>query len=436
MKNILQMEDKVVKKYLTNDNILKIVALVSALLIFFAVNGEGTSFAEYFSSSITIEDVPLEVNYDEEYVVTGLPETINVIVSGPDANIEAAKRKQDLLKASLDLKVNEEGSRTIDANEITFTSIGDVTIAPIINTYDIEVQNKITKDIPITVNYVNSGDLSEGMMLEDPILSEDMITVTGGSQDVSKIEEVKAIVDLSALNNANGNSAKIDAKLNAYDDSGAIVKNISMNENSITVTQKFTVNSVTLPINYTFTNKPTDQYVSLVCDKEDVTACQESDGSQYKATVSVFGNKDKIEEITNGVEFRINLANMNMNNNQVEATAVLPEGVYTQTPTQTVTITLEAGETKTLKDVPVVKQNLDDGLVAKVVDSKDAFIDVKVTGAKSTLDQIDGNNTTLTVDLDGYKAGDIAVVPLQVKVADYVTAVPTQETVEIEISEE
>lgn len=436
MKNILQIENKLVKKYLTNDNILKVVALVSALLLFFAINGEGTSFSEYFASSITVENVPLEVTYDESYVVTGLPETINVIVSGPDANIEAAKRKQDLLTASLNLDVTEEGSRTIDANEITFSSIGDVTIAPVINTYDIDVQTKISKDIPITVNYVNAGDLTEGMMLEDPILSEDMITVTGGSQDVSKIEDVKAIVDLSLLNNASNNSAKIDAKLNAYDDSGAIVQNIEMGKESILITQKYTVNSVTLPINYTFTNKPTDSFVSQVCDKEDLTACQQTDGTQYKATVAVFGNKDKIEELTSGVEFRINLANLNLNNNQVEATAVLPEGVYTQTPTQMVTITMEAGESKTLKDIPVVQQNLADGLVAKTVNSKDAFIDVKVSGAKSTLDAIDGNNITINVDLDGYKAGDIAVVPIQVNVADYVTAVPTQETVEIEIEEE
>lgn len=436
MKNILQVENKLVKKYLTNDNILKVVALVSALLIFFAINGEGTSFAEYFASSMTVEDVPLEVTYDDGYVVTGLPETINVIVSGPDANIEAAKRKEDLLKASLSLDVTEEGSRTVDANEITFTSIGDVTIAPIISTYDIDVQTKISKDIPISVNYVNAGDLSEGMMLDEPVLSDDMITVTGGSQDVSKIEDVKAIVDLSALNSATNNSAKIEAKLNAYDDSGAIVQNIVMNKQSIMITQDYTVNSVTLPINYTFTNKPTDSFVSSVCDKEDLTACQQSDGSQYKATVAVFGNKEKIEEMTSGVEFRVNLANLNLNNNQAEATAVLPEGVYTQTPTQTVTITMEAGESKTLKDIPVVEQNLDDGLVAKTVNSKDAFIDVKVSGAKSTLDEIDGNNITINVDLDGYKAGDIAVVPLQVKVADYVTAVPTQDTVEIEIAKE
>ncbi len=436
MRNILQVEDKFVKKYLTNDNILKIVALVSALLIFFAVNGNGTSFAEYFSSSITVEDVPLEVVYDDQYVVTGLPESINVIVSGPDANVEAASRKEDLLKATLEINVSEEGSRTVDANEITFTSIGDVTIAPIIKEYDIEVQNKISKDIPISVNYVNAGELTEGLMLEDPKLSSDMVTVTGGSQDVSKIEDVRAIVDLSNLNQAEGTSTKIEAKLNAYDDQGAIVENINMSEDTITVTQDFTVNSVTLPINYTFTNKPTDKYVALVCDQEDVKACEATDGSQYKATVSVFGNKEKIEEMTSGVEYRINLANLNMNNNQVEATAVLPEGVYTQTPTQTVTVTLEDGVSKTLKDVPVVEQNLSDGLVAKVVDSKEAFIDVKVTGAESTLAEIDGNNVTLTVDLEGYKAGDTAVVPLQVNVADYVTAEPAQETVEIEISEE
>ncbi len=436
MKKILKMEDNIVKKYLTNDNILKIVALVSALLIFFAVNGEGTSFSEYFASSATIEGVPLEVIIDDEYVVTSLPPTVNVIISGLDANVEAAKRKQDLLKATLDLNVNEEGTRSIDAKEITFTSIGDVTIAPIIKEYDIEVQKKITKDMPISVNYVNATDLAQGIMLEDPVLSEDMVTITGGSQDVSKIEDIKAIVDLSELNDGDGKSKKIEAKVNAYDDQGAQIENITLSSTMITVTQKYSVNSVTVPINYTFANKIPDQYVSLVCDKEDVEACKETDGSQYKAKVEVFGNKDKIEEMTNGVEYRINLANLNMNNYQVEATAVLPEGVYTRNVTQNVTLTLEPGVSKTLKDVPVVEQNLGDGLVAKVVNSKDAFIDVKITGAESTINNIDGSNITIMVNLEGYKAGDTAVVPLQVKVADYVTAEPTQETVEIAITEE
>ncbi len=436
MKNILQIEDKIVKKYLTNDNILKIVALLFSLLIFFAINGQGTSFAEYFSSSVTIEDVPLEVIYDENYVVTGLPEKINVIASGPDANIEAAKHKQDLLKATLELNITEEGSRTVEASQINFTSIGDVTIAPIIKEYDIEVQNKISKDIPISINYVNAGELSEGLMLEDPILSADLVTATGGSQDISKIEQVKAIVDLSALNNSDDNNVDIEAKLNAYDDEGQIVNNIYLDKSSITVTQKYTVNSVTLPINYTFTNKPNDLYVSNVCDQEELQYCEDTDGAEYKPTVSVFGDKEKIEQMTNGVEYRINLANINSNNNQVEATAVLPEGVYTKTSTQIVSVTLEEGVTKTIEDVPVINVNLADGLVAKVVDSKDAFIDVKVTGAKSAIDQIDGNNITINVDLEGYKAGDVATVPLQVDIADYVSATPTKETVEIEITKE
>lgn len=435
MRNILQIEDGFVKKYLTNDNILKLVALVSALLIFFAINGEGTSFAEYFASSTTIENVPLKVEYNENYVVTGLPENINVIVSGPDANVESAKRKQDSLSATLNINVTEEGERTVDANEITFSSIGDVTISPVIKNYDIEVQNKISEDIPITINYVNASDLTDGLVLEDPSLSNDMVTVTGGSQDVSKIEQVKAIVDLSQLNDAEGKSAKIEARLSAYDDQGAIVENVTMSQDTIEVTQEFTVNSIMLPINYTFTNQPSDKYVSLVCDQEDLSACQSTDSTQYKAQVAVFGNKDKIEGLTS-VEYRINLANLNVNNNQVEATAVLPEGVYTEASTQTVTITLEEGVTKTLKDVPVVEQNLGDGLVAKVVDSKDAFIDVKITGAQSTIEQIDGNNMSVTVDLDGYKAGDTVTIPLQVKAADYVTAVPVKDTVEIEIKEE
>ncbi len=436
MRNILQAENKVFKKYLTNDNILKIVALVSAVLLFLAINSDGGSFSEYFSSSTTIEGVPLEVVYDDEYVVTDLPAEINVLISGPEANVNAAKRKQDLLKATLNLDLNEEGTKTIDANEITFSSIGDVNITPIVKSYQVEVQKEISKDISVTVNYVNAGDLSEGLMLDEPILSSDLITVTGGSQDVSQIEEVKAIVDLSQLNNVDGNSANIEAKLNAYNDQGEIVDNITLAQETINVKQEFTQNSVTLPVNYRFTNMPSNQYVSLVCDQEEIKDCKESDGASYKSTVDVFGDRDKIEQMTSGVEYRINLANMNMNNNQVDATAVLPEGVYTKVSTKTVTVTLEEGASKTLKDVAIVEENLGDGLEAKVVDSDDAFIDVKVTGAKSTIENIDGTNLNIVVDLEGYKAGDTAVVPVQVDIGDYITAEPAKETVKIEITEE
>lgn len=437
MKNLLQVENKVFKKYLSNDNILKIVALVSAVLLFFAINGEGGSFSAYFSSTASIQGVPLEVVYDEDqYVVTGLPDEVNVLISGPDANVTAAQRKKDTLTATLNLDISDEGSKTVDANEMTFTSIGEVNISPVIKSYDVEVQNKISKDIPINVNYVNAGDLTEGLMLDEPVLSDDLVTAVGGSQDINSIEEVKAIVDLSQLNNAEDDSVEIEAKLQAYDDQGDKVSNITLSQETVNVTQAFSHNSVTLPINYVFTNLPSNQYISSICDKDDVKSCESSDGSSYKATVEVFGDREKIDSMTGGVEYRINMANINNNNNQVEATAVLPEGVYTQNATQTVTVTMEDGVTKTLSDVPITEENLADGLEAKMVDSSDAFIDVKVTGAKSVIENIDGSNVTIVVDLDGYKSGDTATVPLQVDVADYVTAEPAKEKIEIEIIKE
>lgn len=437
MRNIFQMEDSIVKKFFSNDNILKIVAFVSALLMFFAINGDGNSFSEYFSTSTTIENVPIEVVYDEQYVVTGLPETINVIVSGPDANVQAAQRKADTLKATLDINVTEEGTKEIDASSITFTSIGDVNISPIVKTYEVEVQTKISKDIPVKVNYVNSDELSEGVMLDDPTLSTDMITVTGGSQDVSKIEEIKAIVDLTSINSAEGNSVDVTAPLNAYDDQGTSVENVTLSQDTVDVTQKFTKNTIELPINYTFTNLPTDQYVKLVCDQEDTTLCESTDDETiYKANTELFGDREQIDQMTSGVEYRINFSTMNTNNNQVVATAVLPEGVYTSTPTQTVTVTLEEGVSKTLKGVPVVFTNLDSGLTAKVTDSKDAFIDVKITGAKSTIDSIDGSNIKAELNLSGYKAGDNPVIPVQISVADYVTVEPAKETIQVQIVDE
>lgn len=437
MKNIFQMEDSVVKSFFSNDNILKVVALISALLMFFAINGDGGSFSEYFSTSTTIENVPLEVVYDDGYVITGLPETINVIVSGPDANVQAAQRKEDTLKATLEISVTEEGTKEIDASTITFSSIGDVNISPIVKSYEVEVQTKISKDIPVKVNYVNSDDLSEGVMLDSPDLSVDMVTVTGGSQDVSKIEEVKAIVDLGSINSAEGNSVVITAPLNAYDDQGVSVESVELSQTTIDVTQKFTKNTIELPINYTFTNLPTDQYVQLVCDQEDVSLCESTggEGTVYKATTEVFGDREQIDQMTSGVEYRINFSSMNSNNNQVTATAVLPEGVYTSTPTQTVTVTLEEGVSKTLKQIPVTFINLDSGLTAKVKDSKNAFIDVKVTGAKSTIDGIDGSNIQAVLDLSGYKVGDSPEVPVQVSVADYVTVEPAVETIQVEIVE-
>ena len=78
---------------------MKLVALVLALLLFGSVyDGSNTNNVNVpgEEATVTISDIPVKSYYDtENLIVLGVPETVNVTITGPTPNLQAVKTQKD-----------------------------------------------------------------------------------------------------------------------------------------------------------------------------------------------------------------------------------------------------------------------------------------------------------------------------------------------------
>ncbi len=92
-------------KFLNNPWAVKVVALLFAFLLYFAVHSAqaptpkkpGESFFPTSTTDeATLTDIPVKSFYDEEnYVVTGVPQTVNVTIKGPTGTVKKVRQVKD-----------------------------------------------------------------------------------------------------------------------------------------------------------------------------------------------------------------------------------------------------------------------------------------------------------------------------------------------------
>lgn len=83
--------DKYINKLIENKWFIRVIALVLALLLFENVNEENKSVVNVpqDQESEVIEAVPVTSYYDaDNLVVTGVPETVKLTLSGPRSNLQ------------------------------------------------------------------------------------------------------------------------------------------------------------------------------------------------------------------------------------------------------------------------------------------------------------------------------------------------------------
>ena len=101
----LNLSDKPLEKALSKKSGVIILSLIFAVIIFFIVDRQNTTLLE--KNAEVIYNRPLSATYnDEEYVIEGLPETVDITLIGTKANLYLAKQlpTQDVTVDLSDLK--------------------------------------------------------------------------------------------------------------------------------------------------------------------------------------------------------------------------------------------------------------------------------------------------------------------------------------------
>ena len=172
---------------------LRISALILAFALFFYVQSIDSDGKETSSSLETdvITGVPLEVYYDEDnLIVTGLPETVDIQIEGPMQVVAQAKLLKDF-KAFVNLDTLLIGEHSVPIETEGFSDKLNVTIDPA--TVKIQIEERISQEFRVEPD-INKRLLADGFVLDTMEATPARVLITGAKSIIDSISYVKATV--------------------------------------------------------------------------------------------------------------------------------------------------------------------------------------------------------------------------------------------------
>jgi YbbR domain-containing protein len=174
---------------------MKIMSLIIAILIWVIVAN-----VDDYKTTKQITGIEIEfVNGDaitEKNKVYEVPEgtTIDVVVKGPRKIVEGLDGTD--FKAVADLsKMSVTDAVTVEVSAVNSVVARDLTISYTNNAVVIAVENKIEKQLPITVRATSS--VAEGLAIRNKTATPNLITVAGAESVVNSIDSVVLDVDVN-----------------------------------------------------------------------------------------------------------------------------------------------------------------------------------------------------------------------------------------------
>ncbi|MGN7118076.1 YbbR-like domain-containing protein [Lysinibacillus odysseyi] len=172
---------------------LRIIAFVLALALFFYVK-TGIDAGRENNPTADLDilyNVPLEVYYDDEnLLVTGLPETVDVTISGSPQLIAQTKIRQDY-KVFVDLNSLMIGEHHVPIQYEGFSDKLNVSIEP--SSVNIGIEERVTKEFKIDPEMSNRL-LADDYVVKDMTVNPSTVKVTGAKSVIESISYVKATV--------------------------------------------------------------------------------------------------------------------------------------------------------------------------------------------------------------------------------------------------
>lgn len=180
-------------KMMDNPWFLRITALLLALLMFVSVKAEEENSNSAASNTMTevIEDVPLEVYYDDtSLMVSGVPATVDVQITGPTSEVQTTQQLKDFT-VFVDLRNLPLGEHRIRVQTENISQELGVRIDPTF--LNVRIEERVTQEFKIDAE-LNERLIAEGYVLKSISADPDTVTVSGPQSVIDSISFVKATV--------------------------------------------------------------------------------------------------------------------------------------------------------------------------------------------------------------------------------------------------
>lgn len=178
-----------------NPWVLRIFALVLALALFLYVRFENNLSNQSEASPTNmvelIENVPLQAYYDSEnLIVSGLPETVDVTISGPSQLVLTTKLNKNFT-VFVDLEDLMLGEHHVTIQHENISDKIEVAIDPV--AVNITIEELVTQSYPVEPE-INKTLIAEGYTLTGLSVDPDTVSITGAKSAIDSISFVKASV--------------------------------------------------------------------------------------------------------------------------------------------------------------------------------------------------------------------------------------------------
>lgn len=384
----LKLSDKPLEKALSKKSSMIILSLVLAVIVFVIIDRQNTTLLE--KNAEVLYDIPLSETYnDEEYVVEGLPETVDITLIGTKANLYLAKQlpTQDVNVDLSDLKpgvhkVNLKYKQSITSVEYKLDP-SEVTVV---------VSSKKSETRSVESDIVNLNKLDSKLAINNTKLDTDEVIIKGTEDSLAKVSTIKALINVSDMVDPKaGTNTLKDIPLIAYDENGAKV-DVEMVPSKVTATVEIESPSKTVPLEI----EPTGNVIFGKAIKNITSSVQK---------VTIYGNS-KVLDNTNSIKVKIDVNNLKSNKDYT-VTIKKPAGIR-EISEKVVTAKVELDDevTTELSGVKLGVVNLGSNYTAQATSENATEVTVILKGVESIIKNITPSDVEAYVDLEGLGAGD------------------------------
>ena len=382
-------------KILNRPNFLIYLSLIIAVGLFLLIDSKVISLVETEAEVIT--NVPVVVNYNEEaYVVEGVPETVDITITGRKSDIYLAKQLGEY-EVILDLSDYKPGDTPYKVYFTYSKSIDSLSYQLSPEYVQVTIKNKESQVKSIDYDLLNIDALDSRLSVESVTLNQSEVVVKGGSDALDAIASVKALIDLEEQEFTEAGTYDIDnIALVAYDSNGNRLDNVEIVPNTISATIVLDSYSKTVPLTVQTTG-------DLVTGKA-IASILINNTSSY--SITIYGDESELENIES-IPVTIDVSGMgNESTKTYRVNIRKPNGVRDMS-TNSVEITATFGDEKQ-KTITLTsnfaQRNIGSGLTANPISGQE--ISVQVKGVASVIEKIDAEDIQAYIDLEGLSAGD------------------------------
>lgn len=385
----MNVPNKKFESWLSKQTTLLFLSLFISIAIFVVVDQKIINFSS--QNAEVFKGQPVNVIYNEEqYVIEGLPETVDVTLIGSKADLYIAEQSSGN-GVTVDLTGLTPGTHKVNIEYEQGNHNIEYSVNPSVAT--VIIYDKVSDKRELSYDIVNNDKLDKTFVVNGVKLSVDEVTIRGAKYKIEQVASVKALIDLDNLTKKEAGIQTLnDIILKAYDNKGNVVA-VEFVPSKIEAEIDLATPSKTVMLNF--------------IPEGNLATGKALSGYKFSQNeVIVYGETDALNSIKDTLDVKVNVSNL-AENTSFKVEIKKPSGskaLSVNYVTVDLQVTDASSEPVKFK-IPLDAINYGEGLTPQPIDEENGFITVEVQGASSVISSIDEKDITVYVDLQGLGEG-------------------------------